>query len=74
MALFQKTGQARVSAIIGKVSSIVDELKAGMEEIDSEIRLNDIQVAQLQLDTLDLTASRQQADRLAQNLTGMVEG
>ena len=71
--LFQKTGAARVAALIGKVSTFVDELNTGIAEIDSQIRLNDIQVAQLQLDTLDLTTSRQQASALAKNLNKLTE-
>lgn len=74
MALFQRTGRARVSAIVNKVSTIVDELKQGMAEIDSQIRDNDIQIAALQLDTLELTTSRQQAQALAKNLSALTEG
>lgn len=72
--LFQKTGQARVASIIGKVSTIVDELTTGIKEIDSQIRQNDILRAQLELDTLDLTTSRQQASALASNLSKLTEG
>jgi len=71
MALFQKTGQDRVSAIVNKMSTIVDELIVAIEEIDSQIRQNDIARAQLELDTLDLTTSRQQASTLASNLTAL---
>lgn len=73
MTLFQKTGQARVAALIGKVSTFVDELNKGIEEIDAAIRANDIAQAQLSLDSYDLTTSRQQASALAKNLSKLTE-
>lgn len=74
------TGAARVNKVLGKLSSIVDDLEQGIREInalreqnDDAIRCLRLQVKAINAENKALEVTNQQAAALAVNLMGLTE-